>query len=53
MHGFFKGGLSQLRDLASVPAAANVTRMRVGGGILMWVIGFNVAAVALWTRSTA
>ncbi|MGJ7575748.1 lipid II flippase Amj family protein [Variovorax sp. RB2P76] len=49
MHGFFKGGLSQLRDTAVMPAAANVTRMRVGGGISMWVIGFNVAAVALWT----
>ena len=32
-----------------VPTAANVTRMRIGGGISGWVIVFNVAAVALWT----
>jgi len=49
LHGFFKGGLSQLKDLASVPAAANVTQMRVGHGISPWVILFNVVAVALWT----
>jgi hypothetical protein len=49
MYGFFKGGLSQLKDTAVVPTAANVTRMRIGGGISGWVIVFNVAAVALWT----
>lgn len=49
LHGFFKGGLAQLKDLASVPAAANVTQMRVGHGISPWVILLNVMAVALWT----
>ncbi len=49
MHGFFKGGLNQLRDAASLPLRANVTRMRVGHGVSVWVIVLNVAAVALWT----
>jgi len=49
LHGFFKGGLLQLRDLASLPVAANVTQMRGGPVISPWVLGMNVAAVALWT----
>jgi hypothetical protein len=49
MRGLFKGGLTQLKDVASLPAAANVTQMRVGHGISYWVILLNVAAVALWT----
>ncbi len=49
MYGFFKGGLAQLKDVASLPAAANVTQMRVGHGVSPWVIVLNVAAVALWT----
>jgi Alternate to MurJ len=46
---FFKGGLAQLKDLASVPAAANITQIRAGKGISPWVIVLNIAAVALWT----
>lgn len=49
MRGLFKGGLTQIKDVASLPAAANVTQMRVGHGISHWVILLNVAAVALWT----
>lgn len=49
MHGFFKGGLAQLKDSASLPAAANVTQMRVGHGVSPWIISLNIAAVALWT----
>lgn len=49
LHGFFKGGLSQLKDVVSVPVAANVMQMRMGHGISPWVIFLNVAAVALWT----
>lgn len=49
LRGFFKGGLSQLKDLASIPTATNVTQMRIGHGITPWVIVFNIAAVALWT----
>jgi hypothetical protein len=46
---FFKGGLAQLKDIASMPAAANVTRIRAAAGISPWVIALNVAAIALWT----
>lgn len=49
MHGFFKGGLAQLKDAASLPAANNVRQMRVGRGISPWVVALNVGAVALWT----
>lgn len=49
MHGFFKGGLSQLKNVASIPVAGNVTQMRMGHGISTWVIVLNVIAVALWT----
>jgi hypothetical protein len=45
----FKGGLSQLKDVARVPAAANLSQMRVGKGISPGVIALNVVAVALWT----
>ena len=49
LHGFFKGGLAQLKDVTSFPAATNVTQMRAGSGISPWVIIVNIAAVALWT----
>jgi hypothetical protein len=49
MHGFFKGGLSQLKEVASVPAAANVTQMGRGHGISSMMLAMNVLAVALWT----
>ncbi|MES2626181.1 MAG: lipid II flippase Amj family protein [Pseudomonadota bacterium] len=49
LHGFFKGGLAQLKDVAALPAVSNVTGMRVGRGISPWVIALNVGAVALWT----
>jgi hypothetical protein len=45
----FKGGLAQLKDVASMPAAANITRIRATEGISPWVIALNVAAIALWT----
>jgi Alternate to MurJ len=46
---FFKGGLTQLKDVASMPASANITQMRAVEGISPWVIALNIAAVALWT----
>jgi hypothetical protein len=46
---FFKGGLAQLKDVASMPAAANITQIRAAEGISPWVIALNVAAIALWT----
>lgn len=49
LHGFFKGGLSQLRTLASLPAPANVTQMGKGHGISPVMLAMNVLAVALWT----
>jgi hypothetical protein len=49
MHGFFKGGLSQLKDVASIPAATNLTQMGRGSGISTSVIALNVVATALWT----
>ena len=49
MRGFFKGGLSQLKEMASLPAAANVTRMGEGHGVSNRMLVMNVLAVALWT----
>jgi hypothetical protein len=49
LHGFFKGGLSYVKDVASVPAAANVTGLRNGHGVSSSVTLLNVVAVALWT----
>lgn len=45
----FKGGLAQLKDVATMPTAANVARIRAADGISAWVIVLNVAAIALWT----
>ncbi len=49
MHGFFKGGLSQLKTMASLPASANVTQLRQSHGISATMLAMNVFAVALWT----
>lgn len=49
LHSFLKGGLSQLRTVASLPAPANVTRMGKGHGISATMLAMNVLAVALWT----
>jgi len=49
MHGFFKGGLSQLRENASIPSVENVTGLRRGHGISATMLSMNVVAVALWT----
>jgi hypothetical protein len=49
LHGFFKGGLSYVKDSASLPVSANFTEMHKGHGVSTWVIALNVGAVALWT----
>ncbi len=49
LHGFFKGGLSYVKDVASVPAARNMTDMRTGHGVSLRITVLNVAAAALWT----
>lgn len=49
LHGFFKGGLSYVKDVASVPAAGNMTGIRSGHGVSLRITVLNVAATALWT----
>ena len=49
LHGFFKGGLSQFKDLMRLPAVENVTRLHERRAIPPQVVVLNVAAVALWT----
>ena len=49
LHGFFKGGLSYVRDVASVPAARNMTDIRSGHGVSGRITLLNVGATALWT----
>ena len=49
LHGFFKGGLSQLRDLSQAPSVANLTQLQAGRRISVGMIGLNALAVALWT----
>lgn len=50
LHGVFKGGLSYIKDSASLPAAANVTTLGAARGTVPWSMTvLNVAAVALWT----
>jgi hypothetical protein len=49
LHGFFKGGLSYVRDVASMPAARNMTDVRSGHGVSGRLTLLNVSATALWT----
>ncbi|MDR3414583.1 MAG: lipid II flippase Amj family protein [Nevskia sp.] len=49
MRGIFKGGLTQLKDAASLPAAENVTQLRIGHGTSYWITLLNIIAVAFWT----
>lgn len=49
LHGFFKGGLSYVKDVASVPAAQNLSGMRSGHGVSVRITLLNVGATALWT----
>lgn len=35
--------------MATLPAAANVMRIRAADGVSPWVIALNVAAIAFWT----
>ena len=49
LHGFFKGGLSYIKDVASAPASANITKIHKVHGISVWITVLNVGAVALWT----
>jgi hypothetical protein len=49
IHGFFKCGIAQIRDVVSVPASANVTQLNFGNGISARIILLNIVAVSLWT----
>ncbi|MGB7195419.1 MAG: lipid II flippase Amj family protein [Collimonas pratensis] len=49
LHGFFKGGLSYIKDVASLPRSANVAALRDSGSVSLSMTSLNVAAVALWT----
>jgi hypothetical protein len=49
LHIFFKGGLTQLKKVASMPAVANVAQIRSGSPISPLMLALNVLAIALWT----
>lgn len=49
LHGFFKGGLSYVKDSATLPASANVSALRGKGSVSMRITLLNVGATALWT----
>lgn len=48
LHGFLQGGISQLKDFVTIPAANNVTQLR-RAAVSSWVVVLNIMAVALWT----
>lgn len=49
LHGFFKGGLSYVKDVASVPVAPTLSDIRSGHGVSAKITALNVGATALWT----
>ncbi|MRW88708.1 DUF2837 family protein [Duganella sp. FT80W] len=49
LHGFFKGGLSYLKDNASMPRTANIAGLRDTKSVSLSVTLLNVLATALWT----
>jgi hypothetical protein len=49
LHGFFKGGPSYIKKVARAPATVNITDLRQGHGVSIWITFLNVGAVALWS----
>jgi hypothetical protein len=49
LHGFFKGELSYVRDIASMPDARHMADIRSGHGVSGRITLLNVGATALWT----
>lgn len=49
LHGFFKGGLSYVKDNATMPKAANIAGLHGVKGVSVSVTLLNVLATALWT----
>jgi hypothetical protein len=49
LHGFFRGGVTYVKDSMKVPVSGNVTQLRMGQGVTVSLLLLNVAAVAVWT----
>ena len=49
LHGFFKGGLSFVKDAATLPAASHVGNLRSTASVSWSITLLNVGASALWT----
>jgi len=49
LHGFLKGGVTQIRDSASLPVSGNLTGLKVSAGMSWLTIMLNIVASALWT----
>jgi hypothetical protein len=49
LHGLLKGGIGQIRDLASMPAAGNFASFQRPKSLSVNTMILNIAAVALWT----
>jgi hypothetical protein len=49
LHAFFKGGLSYVADIASLPTTKNLSAAHSGHGVSRSMTAMNIAATALWT----
>jgi Alternate to MurJ len=49
LHGVSRGGIAHIRDAVSLPAAANLTQLRLRQVVSPGVMTLNMVAVALWT----
>jgi hypothetical protein len=49
LHGFFKGGLVQMKDSVSAPALANLSSLSTGPAVSAGVVLLNTVAVAFWS----
>lgn len=49
MHGFFKGGISYIKDSVSTPAIRNISEIQKGHEVSIQLTILNVVAVSLWT----
>jgi len=49
LHGFFRGGISYIKDAVSAPAKANFSGIHKGHGVSLPITLLNIGATALWT----
>src|ERR1051325_10848437 len=49
LHGLSRGGVAHIRDAVSLPAAANLTQLRLKHVVSPGVMTLNMIAVSLWT----